>query len=360
MKRTLTLSVDQLYRPQPGGIATYVRGLVRGLVALESDAFDILGLAPRAADATSTRDLPLQLRNAPVPLALLVRMWRFWPMGVPRTSSIVHATSMAGPFAGGVPDAVHSVTMHDILWRDEPEATTRAGVRFHEQRLALLRRRDDVRVFTSSPGLADRLVQEGFSRSRLHPVRLGVDDDGVAPASEHDVQRHLRDFGVSGAYTLYAGTREPRKNIERLVVAHRLARTRESRLGPLVLVGPAGWGTVDSGDAIVLGSVDRSLLKGLYRNAAVVAYVPRIEGWGLPPVEALHAGSRVVASTTTPSVATNSHVVLVDPFDIDAIADGLERAVHLGNDPASSAERRESVAHLTWRTSALDHVAGWQ
>jgi hypothetical protein len=31
MKRTITISVDQLYRPSPGGIATYVRGLAAGL-----------------------------------------------------------------------------------------------------------------------------------------------------------------------------------------------------------------------------------------------------------------------------------------------------------------------------------------
>jgi len=40
-------------------------------------------------------------------------------------------------------------------------------------------------------------------------------------------------------------------------------------------------------------------LKGLYRDATVFAYVAVAEGWGLPPVEALHAGTRVVASTTT-------------------------------------------------------------
>jgi hypothetical protein len=125
-------------------------------------------------------------------------------------------------------------------------------------------------------------------------------------------------------------------------------------------VGPSGWGSVDSADAVVLGTVDRATLKGLYRDASVVAYVPRAEGFGLPPVEALHQGSRVVASVTTPSVANNPHVILVDPLDVAAIEEGLVTALSLSNDDATRAGRRDSVADLNWRNAALDHLASWQ
>jgi glycosyltransferase involved in cell wall biosynthesis len=76
-------------------------------------------------------------------------------------------------------------------------------------------------------------------------------------------------------------------------------------------------------------------------------------------VEALHEGARVVASGTTPSVATNEEVVLVDPLDVDAIAEGLVRGLSLGTDGASRERRRESVASLTWKNVALDHLAAW-
>jgi len=56
---------------------------------------------------------------------LLSRLWPIWPLGVPKESNVVHATSMAGPFAGGAADAVHSIAMHDLLWRDEPGISTR-------------------------------------------------------------------------------------------------------------------------------------------------------------------------------------------------------------------------------------------
>jgi glycosyltransferase involved in cell wall biosynthesis len=358
MTRIVTLSVEQLFRPQPGGIATYVRGLSRALATLETEPFDVVGLAPRGAAKGVVEDLALRLVRSPLPVGALTRLWPIWPAGVPRAAAIVHATSMAGPYAGGATGAVHSVAVHDLLWRDAPEAATRRGARFHERRLRLLRHRDDVRVFATSPGLIDRLADDGFTRTRLHYVRFGV-DDGVVAAGVTEVRDLLRRHGVDGPFTLYAGTQEPRKNLERLVRAHEVASGAQPELGPLVLVGPAGWGSVDVRRASVLGSVPRAVLLGLYREAAVVAYVPFAEGWGLPPVEALHAGTRVVASATTPSVSANREAVLVDPHDDEAVADGLIRAIREPHDEASASRRRASVAELTWRNSALDHVRGW-
>ncbi len=358
MKRTITISIEQLDRPQPGGIATYVRGLATGLDSLSDPSLDVVGLAPRGA--TVDPELPLRAVNAPCGVRLLTKLWAMWPLGVPSNSNVVHATSMAGPFGGGSSSAVHSVAMHDLLWRDEPDISTPAGIRFHDHRLRLIAERKDLRVIVTSPGLRQRLVEVGIDESRIHSVRLGVDEDLFNAASATSVRELLAEHGVPGPFTLYAGTREPRKNIERLIEAHAVARAASPELGPLVLAGPSGWGGVATGDATVLGLVPRDMLLGLYRDATVFAYVPRAEGWGLPPVEALHAGTRVVASATTPSVASNDQVVRVDPLDVESIAQGLVGALHEGVDDASRLARCESVADLTWRNVALDHLAAWQ
>lgn len=351
----ITIALDQLSRPQPGGIATYVRGLVGALGSLEVGP--LVGLTP--SDSVGLDGLAITPRRVPVPVGPLTSLWSWWPVGVPRESDVVHAASLAGPFGGGRRTAVHSVAVHDLLWRDEPDATTAHGRRFHEQRLALIRRRSELRVFTSSPGLDDRLVADGFDRSRLHRIHLGVDDD-TTPATRAEVARSLADAGVQGPFTLYAGTREPRKNIERLLAAHARAIASAPDLGPLVIVGPSGWGSVTLDGAVVLGRVTRELLRGLYRDATVVAYVPRSEGWGLPPVEALAQGTRVVASTTTPSVSANPEVDLADPLDVEAIADALRRSLDRPDTPGARETRRASVAELTWRRCALDHLAGWR
>jgi glycosyltransferase involved in cell wall biosynthesis len=357
MTRRIALSVDQLYRPQPGGIGSYVRGLVEGLVSV-GEGLEIIGVGPRSRP-DAVRQLGIEVVSTPLSLRLLTQFWPRYPFGVPHDADVVHATSVAGPFGGGTKSAVHSVTMHDLLWRDEPGSSTPNGIRFHESRLQFLLRAEHLRIITTSPRLGVRLFQIGIDPDRIRFARLGVDDTAVAAADPVHVRESLAAHGVVGPFTFYAGTREPRKNVERLVHAHRDAHRENRDLGPLVLAGPIGWGQVDTGDAVVLGLVDRALLLGLYRDAAVCAYVPRAEGWGLPPVEALHAGSRVVASRNCPSVEGNNEVILVDPLDEDSIGAGLLAALDQGDDVLSRERRRESVADMTWHNCALDHLKAW-
>jgi glycosyltransferase involved in cell wall biosynthesis len=357
MTRRIVLSVDQLYRPQPGGIGSYVRGLVEGLVSV-GEGLEIIGVGPRSRPA-AVRQLGIEVISTPLSLRLLTQLWPRYPFGVPHDADVVHATSVAGPFGGGHRLTVHSVTMHDLLWRDEPGSSTPNGIRFHESRLQFLLRAEHLRIITTSPRLGVRLFQIGIDPDRIRFARLGVDDTAVAAADPATVRDSLAAHGVVGPFTFYAGTREPRKNVERLVHAHREAHHENPELGPLVLAGPIGWGQVDTGDAVVLGLVDRALLLGLYRDATVCAYVPRAEGWGLPPVEALHAGSRVVASRNCPSVEGNKEVVLVDPLLEESIAEGLLAALEQGKDVLSRERRRESVADMTWHNCALDHLKAW-
>jgi len=355
---TVSISLDQFYRPQPGGIATYVRGLVGGLNSLGDEAPQLIGVAPKGSPTQDVSELTLTRVTTWATIEILTRVWSRWPLGVPALSDVVHATSVAGPFAGGTKQAVHSVALHDLLWRDEPSASTSRGIKFHEGRLQMLKRRDDIRIVTTAPGLAQRLISEGFAKERVYESRLGVGDATVS-ATPDQVRAFLGEHGVVGPFTLYAGTREPRKNLGRLREAHANAVATNADLGPLVFVGPQGWGAEEAGGAVVLGLVARSMLQGLYRDASVVAYVPRAEGWGLPPVEALHEGARVVASATTPSVAANAEVVLVDPLDVASITEGLIRVLSHGTDDVARQRRSATVAPLTWRNAALDHLAAW-
>lgn len=347
----VAISVDQLWRPQPGGIATYVRGLLRGLNDLDG-SWRAVALAPRGG---GDQGLSVPVHHGPLGVKALTRVWSTWALGVAPGVDVVHATSLAGPFRGA---PRNSVALHDLLWRDEPQASTPAGIRFHERRFRHVLERDDLQLIVTSPPLMERLRADGVDARRIHPVRMGV-DDGVEAASTPLVAELLARHGVEGSYFLYAGTREPRKNLDRLVRAHAVARSLDHALGPLVFVGPQGWGDAALGDTIVIGSQPRALLKGLVRDASVFAYVPLREGWGLPAVEALSLGTRVVVSSTTPSVEGLGTVVLVDPHSEESIATGLLQALHEPDDAAAKQGRRDSVGALTWRACAEAHVAAW-
>ena len=171
MTQRIVISVDQLCRPQPGGIGSYVRGLVDGL-ASAGEGVEIIGVGPHSRSA-AVRQLGVEVRTTLLGLRGLTTLWPRYPFGVPGDADVVHATSIAGPFGGGRARAVHSVTMHDLLWRDEPESSTPNGIRFHESRLQLLLRRENLRIITTSPRLGVRLFQIGIDPDRIRFARLG-------------------------------------------------------------------------------------------------------------------------------------------------------------------------------------------
>jgi len=350
--KTVAISVDQLRRPQPGGIGTYVRGLLTGMQEHHGE-WTVQEVGPPIIGGSRWGTVAEKLRGR-----YYAERWASSDFGVTPHATAIHATTFTGPFGPPRAGTIRSVTVHDLVWRDEPESTTARGREFHESRFQLVRQREDIRIFVTTPMMAERVAAEGIDPSRIFEITLGL--DRASEFSGDAASRLLTAHGITGPFTLCAGTIESRKNLPRLIAAHRIARHQTPELGPLVFVGPRGWGSVDLEGEISLGAVERGVLNGLLTRASVLAYVPLAEGWGLPPLEALNVGTRVVASTSVPSIEGRSDVVAVDALSVESIAEGLSRTIALPDDETSRAARRSSVASLTWGTMAKQHIAGWQ
>jgi glycosyltransferase involved in cell wall biosynthesis len=213
-------------------------------------------------------------------------------------------------------------------------------------------------VLTPTQVVAGELAEAyGVTADRLRVTPLGVDPTwfDATPA---------RRAGMPAAYLLAVGTREPRKGLDVLLAAYRALLADVPDVPPLVLAGAAGWGpqldTTGLRDRVILlGYVDAATLRGLVAGAVALAFPSRYEGFGLPPLEALAAGTPVVASDLPVlREVLGSHARFAVPGDAAALATALRDVLER---PPSAACRDAARAHargFTWgRCAALTAAA---
>jgi glycosyltransferase involved in cell wall biosynthesis len=355
--------VEQLRRAVAGrvsGIGTYTLGLLQGVAALDDPPRLVLH-ASRGPDPDPLASFGHEVRTSRLPGRLLTRAWDRGLLGAPGPpSDVVHATSLAFPAIAK--SAPMSVMVHDLAWRDVPEAYPRRGRRWHE---AALQRAigGAVRLVVPARSAADALLAAGAPVDRVEVIPEG--SDHLPPADRAEAERILAALGVREGYLLTVSTLQPRKNLRRLLQAYAKARPELPEPWPLVVVGEEGWGdAIAPGEiphgVLLAGEVQGAALAGLYRRARCLAFVPLAEGFGLPPVEAMRECTPVVASAV-PSVAGTGAALEVDPMDIASIASALVRA---SSDDRVRAELvtagLERTRELTWRTAAEQHVAMWE
>jgi len=166
---------------------------------------------------------------------------------------------------------------------------------------------------------------------------------------------------------LALGTLEPRKNLARTLDAHARALARGLDVD-LVVAGAVGWQC----DALVarLRSAPRvrweerpddARLARLLAGARALLYPSLGEGFGLPVLEGMSQGVPVVTSAGTACAdVAEGGALLVDPYDVDALADALRRVVEdRALAVALVARGRARAATFSWARTAEGTRAAW-
>ena len=261
-------------------------------------------------------------------------------------------------------DGRRVVTVHDLSHLRHPEYHAPRSRRFLERRLPRsVARADRIVVPTAFVGRELGELMD-VTADRIRVVHEGVTPP-PAPLSTEQVARSLRDLDLMfDGYLLSVGTLEPRKNLAGLVAAYeRLPVAKRARF-PLVIVGAKGWAHTDTdrrierlrqaGHARVLGFVPDATLHALYAGASGFAYLSWYEGFGLPPLEAMAAGTPVVTSTAEALMEVTGEAALhAAPGDTDAITATLQRLL----DDPDLRRNLSQHAHARARRFSWDRAA---
>jgi len=259
------------------------------------------------------------------------------------------------------------VTIHDVAFASDP--------RFYTRPQRILRKVMHPVALRSAETI---VVDSHFTRRELLRYFPGVDQDkvrvvylGISPAqvSSEAVRAELRArLRLPDRFILSVCTREPRKNLDRLL--HAFGRCPELSDEHLVLVGGAGWGQDSlavikeygptlARRVIVTGYVSEPELAALYHMTSAFVYISLHEGFGLPPLEALSHGVPVVASDIPVlHEVIGDNALFVDPHDIDHIGAGLRTALDSHDWRGKFARRgQQHVQRYTWRQCATEMLS---
>lgn len=256
------------------------------------------------------------------------------------------------------PNCPTILTIHDIrsTRRDVPQPGRAIARMVHRQAL-----RAADRVITVSEAMKCELLD-------LEPsARVTSLYNGVDPAPFRDARGALP-LGVARRFLLAVGHFEPRKNYAALVAAMSLLREREPDLG-LVIVGKDG-GTLGDTRALVakaslgdrvhlLHDVDDATLAYLYNKALMLVFPSTYEGFGIPVLEAMAAGTPMALSDLTVfRELTQDRAAYFDPCAPASMAEaiaGLLSSPQLQDEQRGYGETR--IADFTFPTLA-DRLAG--
>jgi len=231
------------------------------------------------------------------------------------------------------------VTIHDCIHLMFPQyLPNRMAFTYARASISMAAARATRVLTVSESSKRDILRFVDVSPDKIDVIYNAYDERfGVEPLEE-DVVRVRERYQLHDEFVLYAGNVKPHKNLERLIDAFHLVRRRGLDHLKLVLIGDEISKYTALRRAVhrhqlhkyvrFLGYLPEETLAVMYRLAGVFVFPSLYEGFGLPPLEAMASGTPVVTSNVSslPEVAGDA-ALLVDPYDADAIADGIYRVL---------------------------------
>lgn len=352
---TVAVNARAAQSNRPTGIPRYITSLYEALERLDApERFVFL--------QTARRRPPLGPRTETLPTSSgTLGAARFDLFGADRllgrqpAGTIFHGPAQVLPWRRR-PGYRYVVTVHDLSFLEQPEHYPWNFRQYFRWAIGRAVRNADAVVADSANTGKDLQHHYRLSPDRLRVVPLGVDQIFLTNTPRPRL--------ITEPYLLTVTTHPKRKNLPRLLEAFARARSLHNRtLVVSGLIPPTQRRRLEnqitllklSGSVKLLGYVSENDLHSLYQHADCFVYPSLYEGFGLPLLEAMAAGTPVIAADASclPEIMPDRRW-LVDPHDVAAIAAKMEEIVQLS--PAQRRglinRQRRHAKRYTWTATA--------
>jgi glycosyltransferase involved in cell wall biosynthesis len=327
LRSTDILLIESQAAHQPrGGVARYIRHIARGLHSKYGDQLVVCSRLDCLPDDLRRVRLPLRYpwRYASPFFYRATAAWEEWLLkGVEkRLKPSVIFSPLYGPLASLTPQVF---TVHDVILHLFPQSYPHKGrlLELEHMRRCFLNAAAIICVSNSTKSDLLRLHAD-IDPAKVHVVPLGVDEKFFHPPGPRQNPR---------PYFLYVGTRIAYKNFLRLLQAFAvsgLAKDFDLRVISPRRDAETGWSeserkTTESNRlsycvSLTVGASDEELGRA-YSAATAFVQPSEYEGFGLPILEAMAAGT-IVACSNTSSLpeAGGTAAFYFDPLNVGSIA----------------------------------------
>lgn len=275
-----------------GGLRTYAEAVLECLATQYDDVDLVLPHAVPVPEGIQTFALPEWLSSSSRVSKLRPLLWLAYSAFLfpcRQSRRVLSTTHHSLPFHR------HQIlTVHDLRPYFEPDTWVQKFY-FHVMLARALRRCDGI-ITVSETSKRDIIAVYGIDEQKIRVVPNAVDP----PSAKFESRPNLEGDGVP--YLLMVGASWKHKNAMEVLEEHDSWR-RDFRL--TIVAGEGQYceqlkkRATDLGiseDVNFLHELSEAELEGLYRGCSALVYPSRMEGFGLPPLEAMARGKPVIVS----------------------------------------------------------------
>lgn len=225
-------------------------------------------------------------------------------------------------------------TIHDLIPLRVQQENDQIGLDYRND-ISYAIKNSDYLITVSSASKSDIVQEFKFPEEKIFVVPNGVDYGSFnAPVPEQQLLEVRNKYNLPKKFILYFGNIRKHKNVSNLISAYSLLpEEMRNEINLVITQGNAelqrlAYDLKLQGQVHFTSFIDDEDKPALYKLAVSMVYISLYEGFGIPIIEAMAAGTPVITSSISsmPEVAGDA-AILVDPLHTEDIASAMYRVI---------------------------------